>query len=234
VQTGFDLPAKYLERLRTGYWFQGLDPALQRLLVQHVTLRQLPLGQRLFARGDEADGLYCVVEGAIKLTGSTREGKEAILAIIETPSWFGEIAVFDELPRTHDAWAEEPTTLLHIPAATLKQLLDQYPLLWHALGVLQSHKIRLAFMALEELSLQPPASRLARRLLMMARGYGELDGMSKREIRIPQEQLGQMLALSRQTVNQLLRQLETQGVVSLGRGGIAILDLVQLEQIAAI
>ena len=98
--------------------------------------------------------------------------------------------------------------------------------------MLLSHKIRLAFMALEELSLQPPASRLARRLLIMARGYGELEGSSKREIRVPQEQLGQMLSLSRQTVNQLLRQLEDSGVVSLVRGGIEIIDLPQLEKFA--
>ena len=225
-------PAKYRERLRSGYWFQSLSPTLQDLLLSHLHVRQLSHGQRLLARGDLADGLYCVVEGAIKLTGSTRDGKEAILAIIEPPSWFGEIAVFDELPRTHDAWADEATTLLHLPAATLNSLLTQQPMLWHALGVLLSHKIRLAFMALEELSLQPPASRLARRLLIMARGYGELEGSSKREIRVPQEQLGQMLSLSRQTVNQLLRQLEDSGVVSLVRGGIEIIDLPQLEKFA--
>jgi CRP-like cAMP-binding protein len=227
-----DLPAKYRERVLAGQWFHSLTPALQDLLLANLTLRQLTVGQRLFARGDAADGLYCVADGSIKLTGSTRDGKEAILAIIEAPSWFGEIAAFDELTRTHDAWAEEATTLLHIPSATLNTLLTQHPLLWHALGLLLSHKIRLAFLALEELSLQPPASRLARRLLMMARGYGELEGISKREIRVPQEQLGQMLALSRQTVNQLLRQLESNGVVRLGRGGIEILDLAQLQILA--
>lgn len=227
-----DIPAKYRERLRNGQWFQSLTPALQDLLLAHMTMRQLATGQRLFARGDVADGLYCVADGAIKLTGSGRDGKEAILAIIESPTWFGEIAVFDERPRTHDAWTDEPTTLLHIPAATLQQLLSKHPPLWQALGVLLSHKIRIAFLALEEISLQPPASRLARRLLMMARGYGELEGVSKREIRVPQEQLGQMLALSRQTVNQLLRQLEHSGVVRLGRGGIEILDLPQLETLA--
>ncbi len=232
TSAALNIPAKYRERLRTGQWFQGLTPALQDLLLAHMTIRQLTTGQRLFARGDAADGLYCVADGAIKLTGSARDGKEAILAIIEPPSWFGEIAAFDELTRTHDAWADEPTTLLHIPAAILQTLLTQQPLLWHALGVLLSHKIRLAFLALEELSLQPPANRLARRLLMMARGYGELEGVSKREIRVPQEQLGQMLALSRQTVNQLLRQLEQSGVVRLGRGGIEILDLPQLETLA--
>lgn len=229
-----DIPARYRERVRSGQWFQGLTTDLQELLLAHLSVRPLATGQRLFARGDAADGIYCVAEGAIKLTGSARDGKEAILAIIEPPSWFGEIAAFDELTRTHDARAEEPTVLLHIPAGTLQGLLTRHPLLWQALGVLLSHKIRLAFLALEELSLQPPANRLARRLVMMARGYGEREGHSKREIRVPQEQLGQMLALSRQTVNQLLRQLEQSGVLRLGRGGIEILDFPQLEALAAI
>ncbi|MDX1297320.1 MAG: helix-turn-helix domain-containing protein, partial [Pseudomonas sp.] len=89
---------------------------------------------------------------------------------------------------------------------------------------------RLAFIALEEMSLLPAAPRLARRLLMMAENYGE--GEPRRVIHLPQEQLALMLAISRQTTNQILKELEGQGIVRLTYGEIEILDLARLRQAA--
>ncbi|MBA4151942.1 MAG: Crp/Fnr family transcriptional regulator, partial [Acinetobacter sp.] len=187
--------------------------------------------ERLFARGDESDGLYCVVEGAIKLTGTAASGKEAILAIVDAPTWFGEIALFDGQARTHDAWADEPATLLHIRGQFLTSLLQQHPEWWREFGVLLSQKIRLAFTAMEAASIAPLHVRLAQRLLIMAQGFDGLEGSSKRIIRVPQEQLGQMLAISRQTVNQLLKQLEVDGVIQLQRGTIEVINLTRLKEI---
>ncbi len=226
-----DLMAKYSAVASSGSWFKTLPEALQTALLQAATVRHLDARQRLFARGDESDGLFCVVEGAIKLTGTAYSGKEAILAIVDAPTWFGEIALFDGQARTHDAWADEPATLLHIRGQWLKSLLQQHPEWWREFGVLLSQKIRLAFGALEAAVLAPPQLRLVQRLLVMAQGHGELDGSSKRVIRVPQEQLGQMLAISRQTVNQLLKQLEADGVIHLLRGAIEIVDLDRLKQI---
>ena len=167
------------------------------------------------------------------MTTVSQAGRLAMLAIAEPPQWFGEIALFDGEPRSHDAWATGPTTVLHVRQQPLMALLDESPRHWHSLGLLLTHKLRSAFTAIEEVALLSAEQRLARRLVALADGWGQSPGRSKREIRVPQEQLGQMLALSRQTVNQLLQQLASSGAIRLVRGAIEIVDLDALRRLSA-
>jgi len=212
-----------LQRIASGRWFQALPGELREALGRAAVVRQLPAGQRLFARGDAPCGLYCVVEGQMRIGAVGASGKEALLALVEAPNWFGEICLFDGQPRTHDAYAEGPTTLLQVPMPALRALLDQHPEYWRDFALLMSHKLRMTFAVLEELALLPAATRLARRLLMLAESYGET-GASQRELHLPQEQLAAMLGLSRQTTNHILKDLESRGVLRLSYGGIEILD----------
>lgn len=151
-------------------------------------------------------------------------GKEALLTVAEPMTWFGEIALFDELPRTHDAIALEDALLMHVPQAALQQLLDETPRYWRYLALLMAQKLRMSFMNVEALTLMPAAQRLAARLLMIAEGYGGISTRHRR-IRLSQERLGAMLSLSRQTANQLLKELAARGVVRLHVGEIEIVDL---------
>ena len=215
--------ADCLQRIASGRWFQHLPAELREALGQAAIVRRLPAGQRLFARGDAPCGLYCVVEGRMRVGAVGASGKEALLALVEAPNWFGEICLFDGQPRTHDAYAEGPTTLLQVPLPALQALLAEKPQYWRDFALLMSHKLRLAFTVLEEQALLPAAQRLARRLLMLAASYGEAQA-SQRELHLPQEQLAAMLGLSRQTTNHLLKELEARGVLRLSYAGIEILD----------
>lgn len=94
-----------------------------------------------------------------------------------------------------------------------------------------SHKLRLAFINLEQLSLMPAPARVANRLLAMAAGYGEVT-QSRRLLQLPQEQLALMLSLSRQTTNQILKDLQHQGILRLSYGEIEILDAERLRALA--
>lgn len=222
---------RYRTRLQAGHWFGALPGALQEALLAAAQVQRLDAGQRLFRRGDPPSGLYAVVEGAMRIGAVSQDGKEALLTLVEPPYWFGEISLFDGQPRTHDAFAEGPCTLLLVPQAELLALLERQPQYWRDFALLMSHKLRLAFIALEQMSLLPAAPRLARRLLMIAENYGE--GEPRRVIHLAQEQLALMLAISRQTTNQILKELQAQGIVRLSYGEIEILDLGRLRQAAS-
>ncbi|MDP2244253.1 Crp/Fnr family transcriptional regulator [Pseudomonas sp.] len=223
-------PHDYRACLRSGHWFSALPADLQEALLNTAHVHNLDAGQRLFHRGDPPSGLYAVVEGAVRIGAVSQQGKEALLTLVEPPYWFGEISLFDGQPRTHDAFAEGACTLLLVPQAALLALLERQPQYWRDFALLMSHKLRLAFIALEQISLLPAAPRLARRLLMIAENYGE--GEPRRVLHLPQEQLALMLAISRQTTNQILKELQTQGIVRLSYGEIEILDLPRLRQAA--
>nr|WP_199040375.1 Crp/Fnr family transcriptional regulator [Dyella sp. ASV24] len=216
--------------VRSGAWFASLPAEFAAALLANARLLTLAPGQQLFARGDAPDGIYCVLRGVIRITGITQGGQEALLAMLEAPQWFGEIALFDGAPRTHDAWAEGECELLRIPQPSVLNAIAHYPEGWRELGRLLTQKLRMTFLAVEEITLLPATPRVAARLLTIASGYGTWSDRSKRIIGVSQEQLGLMLSLSRQTVNQSLRELETLGAIQRNRGAIEILDSEKLRE----
>ena len=220
-------------RLMRGQWFNRLPVSLQDSLLNAARVRQLSAGQCLFQRGDPPCGLYAVLDGAVRIGAVNEQGKEALLSLVEAPHWFGEICLFDGQARTHDAFAASPCTLLHIPQTTLLALLEEQPAHWRQLALLMSQKLRMTFINLEQLSLMPAPTRLAHRLLMIAENYGQTDE-PRRVLQLPQEQLAAMLSLSRQTTNQILKELQGQGIIGLGYGEIEILDAERLRALATI
>ena len=223
-------PAAYLPILASGRWFAHLPADFAQPLIGMAHLRQLQAGEVLFLRGDAPCGLYAVVRGAISISGTggrANEARAALLTRLEPPNWFGEISVFDGSARTHDAHAAEASTLLQVPHERLQAWLQAHPVHWHALALLLTDKLRTAFVAMEELALLPAPQRLARRLVMMAEGYGQwtAEGQSRRVLSISQEQLSLMLAISRQTTNQILKDLEARHLLRVQRGEVEILDL---------
>ena len=220
-------------RLMSGQWFSHLPVSLQDSLLAAARVRRLSPGQRLFKRGDPPCGLYAVLEGSVRIGAVSEQGKEALLSVVESPHWFGEICLFDGQPRTHDAFGLGHCVLLHISQTVLLTLLDEQPVYWRQLALLMSQKLRLTFINLEQLSLMPAAARLAHLLLLIAEGYGEIDPL-RRVLQLPQEQLASMLSLSRQTTNQILKDLQGQGIVNLKYGEIEILDAERLRALAIV
>lgn len=231
LQTG--LP-NYASGVQAGAWFQSIqDEEFKAALLTLGRKRLLHTGQRLFARGDAPDGLYCVVTGTMRIANTSDHGKEALLAMMEPPFWFGEIGLIDGLTRTHDAVAEVRTELHHLPQQIMLDLLARRPQCWRDIAKLMTHKMRSAFVALEDTALLTASGRLASRLVSIAEGYGEWTDRSHRHIQIPQDQLARMLALSRQTVNQNLKHFESLGIIAINRGGVEILNLKRLRALSS-
>ncbi len=218
-------PASFAARLRAGRWFAELEPALQQALLGAARVRALVPGEVLFARGDPPSGMFAVVEGALRVTAVTAAGREVVLTRMEPPAWFGELAVFDEQPRTHDAIADGATVVVHVPQAALHALLAHEPRWWRALGVLAAGKLRLTFAAMEDAATLPVGARLARRLVLLAEGHGEHVGHRRRVVTVSQEQLASMLGASRQTVNAALKEWESRGVLRVTYGQIELIDV---------
>jgi CRP/FNR family transcriptional regulator, cyclic AMP receptor protein len=224
--------SRYAQLLRAGRWFRDLPEDLQARLLRAGVLRVIPAGRRLFSRGDPSCGLYGVVDGGLRITAAAEGGREALLTLVEPPAWFGEISVFDGRPRTHDAVAEVESRVVQVPQAGLDAILAAEPRYWRDLGLLLAGKLRLALVAMEDAAILPLSNRLARRLVLMAEGYGEWHGHSNRVVKVRQEQLAGMLSTSRQTANHSLRDLEVRGLLRLSYGQIEILDLEGLRRAA--
>ncbi|MEG0676849.1 MAG: Crp/Fnr family transcriptional regulator, partial [Comamonas sp.] len=162
--------------LQAGRWFSALPPALAEQLRALAKPRLLAAGEWLFRRGDAPCGLYAVARGALTIAGTAAMGEQtrtALLTLVEPPMWLGEIALFDQAPRSHDAYAATHCTLLHIAHQPLRQWLEANPQYWRDMALLLTDKLRNCLIALEEQTVLPAPQRLAHRLVQMAQSYDQ-------------------------------------------------------------
>jgi CRP/FNR family transcriptional regulator, cyclic AMP receptor protein len=203
-----------LHNIESGAWFSKLSATLQHDILSRARVRRLADGAALATRGSAAEEWCGVAMGAVRISSVSLSGKQVTLTYAEPGVWFGDIALFDGLPRTHDADAHGATTLLVVRKPDFKELLAQHSELYDALLRLNCRRLRLMFDQFEDLNTRPLQARLAKQILLLARSYGITQG---EEIRIglalAQEDLAQLLGASRQRVNQELKGFERDGAV---------------------
>jgi CRP-like cAMP-binding protein len=211
--------------IEAGSWFCGLSQALREAILARATVRRLQDGATLASRGAAADQWCGVAKGAVGIGTVSLAGKQVTLTYVEPGTWFGDIALFDGLPRTHDANAHGETTLLVVAKADFKELLAQHTELYEALLRLNCRRLRLLFDVVEDLNTRPLAARLARQILLLARSYGVAQGEEIRiGLQLAQEDLAHLLGASRQRVNQELKGFERAGAVRIEPARLVVLS----------
>jgi CRP-like cAMP-binding protein len=217
-----------------GSWFSKLSPTLQQDILSRSVVRRLVDGAMLSARGGKAEEWCGVAKGAVRVSSVSLSGKQVTLTYVEPGTWFGDISLFDGLPRTHDSNAHGETTLLVVRKADFKDLLDRHTELYEALLRLNCRRLRLMFDAVEDLNTRPLASRLAKQILLLARSYGIAQGEEIRiGLQLAQEDLAQLLGASRQRVNQELKGFERDGAVRIEPTRLVVLSKEKLLAISS-
>ncbi|MDI4631737.1 Crp/Fnr family transcriptional regulator [Pelomonas sp. V22] len=229
------LTASERSTIDAGSWFSKLSPALRNDILSRASVRRLGDDALLSCRGEPAEEWCGVAKGAVRISSVSLSGKQITLTYVEPGTWFGDISLFDGLPRTHDATAHGDTTLLVVRKPDFKDLLSKHAELYEALLRLNCRRLRLMFDVVEDLNTRPLASRLAKQILLLARSYGVPQG--EEEIRIglqlAQEDLAQMLGASRQRVNQELKGFERDGAVRVEPTRLVVLSKDKLLAIAS-
>lgn len=229
---GLILDLIYINRLKENTWFSVLPETFQKFILEYGKQITFEKNSYVFHAQDEFDGIYTVLEGSISLGYVDVNGNEALSAIAEPIMWFGEISLIDHEPRSHDAIALKKSTVLHIPAKPLNDLLKDNPYYWYYFARLTSQKLRYVFLERIAIQTRSLSQRLAQRLLFILEGYGNHLIVQERQIHISQDQLANMLTVSRQTINHELNLLEKQNIIKISFRKIEILDIEKLNLIA--
>lgn len=217
-----------------GTWFSRLSQSLRNAILSRATVRRLRDGGMLSARGAPAEEWCGVASGAVRISSVSLSGKQVTLTYVEPGTWFGDIALFDGMPRTHDANAHGETTLLVVRKADFRELLVEHAVeLYEALLRLNCRRLRLMFDTIEDLNTRPLSSRLAKQILHLARSYGIAQGEEIRiGLQLAQEDIAQLLGASRQRVNQELKGFERLGAVRIEPTRLVLLSKDKLLAIA--
>jgi CRP/FNR family transcriptional regulator, cyclic AMP receptor protein len=221
------------QNIESGPWFSKLSQPLRSAILSRASVRRLADGASLASRGTPAEDWCGVARGAVRVSLVSLSGKQVTLTYCEPGTWFGDISLFDGLPRTHDADAHGETTLLAVRKADFKELLSQHPELYDALLRLNCRRLRLMFNQFEDLNTRPLAARLAKQILLLAKSYGISQGEEIRiGLQLAQEDLAQLLGASRQRVNQELKGFEREGAVRVEPTRLVVLSREKLLAIA--
>ena len=214
------------QHIDDGPWFSKLSAPLRQDILARASVRRLADGECAATRGSVAQEWCGVASGAVRVSSVSLAGKQVALTYVEPGAWFGDIALFDGLPRTHDAHAHGATTLLTVRKADFKALLADHVELYDALLRLNCRRLRVMFDALEDLNTRPLGARLARQVLLLARRYGidEDGGHVRIGLALAQEDLAQLLGASRQRVNQELKALEREGALRIEPSRLIVLS----------
>jgi CRP-like cAMP-binding protein len=177
-------------------------------------------GQPIYAQGSPSDTVLFVRAGEVKLSVISKLGKEAIVAILDEGSFFGEGALAGQPVRLGNATAHTASTIVEIGKADMHRLLhEQHALSDGFIAHLLTRNIRTEEDLIDQL-FNSAEKRLARTLLLLAHYGGE--NVPQRVIpKISQETLAEMVGTTRSRVNFFMNRFKKLGFIAVD-GGVTI------------
>ncbi len=208
------------------------DDALDSLLAV-ASERQFTNGQVIFQKGDPGTSMMAVLQGRVRISAYSEDGREIILNMIEPGQLFGEIALLDGKERSADATVMGKTTLLVLDRRNFVPFLEANPKIMIRLFDVLCNRLRQTSEMVESIAFLDFGARLAKLLLHMAENYGvENDKGLLINFRISQADLGNLIASTRESVNRQLNAWVQEGIIALEGGRIVILDREMLQHTA--
>ncbi|EDL49065.1 Cyclic nucleotide-binding protein [Erythrobacter sp. SD-21] len=199
--------------------FSALDSALQAHLVRTSRERLFDDGQIIQQRGDPADGFWLIEEGAVRVGQFLPDGEFRAVALLGAGDSYGELAVFSGKPRIVDAVSRGQSRVRLIAARPFLDALANYPASTRALLGALSEQLQDTLAILAGLRHGTNPARLAGLLSAMAG-----DSAEAAQITITQQELADLLGVTRATAHAALKELQKHALVERGYGAIRIPD----------
>jgi CRP/FNR family transcriptional regulator len=214
--------------LRQVPYFARLSEHVLNALRAAAVERHYARGQVIFLEGESCAGLFIVATGEVKIFKLSAQGREQILHRLVPGGTFNDVAVLDGGPNPASAAAVTDTTLWVISRAEMQRLAQSHPALAWALIESIARRARHLVEMVEDLSLRSVKARLAK--LLLAEAERSLDaGEIDRSHMMTQTEMAARLGTVREMVGRALRELADDGLISLDRHRIVIVDRAGLE-----
>jgi CRP-like cAMP-binding protein len=215
------------EMLRASSWAGKLTPAQFARVAAETVTRTCPAGGLVCRKGEPVEHWIGIISGLVKMTNVSAEGKPTSFTGIAAGGWFGEGSLLKDEPRRYDIVALRASQIAYMPRATFMGLLDESMPFNRFLLTQLNERLGQFIAMVEHDRLLGPDARLARALAGLYNPH-LYPGVGP-TLPISQEELGQLVGLSRQRANQALKRLEQDGLLRVEYGGITVLDLARMR-----
>lgn len=206
--------------------FGGVDEE-NLIKMAHITSEKTYSKKNIvFHEGDYGDALYVIKSGRIKIAKVAIDGREKTLTILKAGDFFGEMAIFDDMPRSATAEAmDHDVRLLSMSKSDFEHLILSNPSI--AIRIMKdlTRRIRQVNEQVQDLAFKDVHGRVAStifNLLKAEKDATKNQGVSS--LKMTHQDLANMVGSSRETVTRALNRLQDEGVISIMHQQITILD----------
>jgi CRP-like cAMP-binding protein len=214
--------------------FDGLDDRQRAAVSEGMSSVILAANQTLFAQGDRAERFYVLVDGRLKVTQVTEDGRQIIVRIVHPGELCGFAPALNRDTYPGHAEAMVPSRLFGWPCRRWEAVVGAAPSLTFSAIRAIGRILDEAHTRLREASTEEAGPRIAHVLLRIARETGEAEGGT---IRIPfpltRQDVADLSGNTLHTVSRIMAAWEARGILVRARRQVIIADLAAFEAIAA-
>lgn len=198
--------------------FSMLSDEQLHALAGTVVKRRVKRGERIVQQGEKSDALSIILSGRARvLMTDSSNGREVILATLQSGDYFGEMSLLDNDVHSASVEAETQTDVLELGRSEfLRSLAESAPM---AYGIMRGlvQRLRHADRKIGSLALMSVYGRVANVLLDTAKAAPAGD-MIIRE-KLSRQDIAKMVGASREMVSRVMKDFEEQGFVTPLEGG---------------
>ena len=196
--------------------------------------RRLKNGEIFYGPQDPSERLFLLQKGKARIFRTTPDGREFTLAVVESGTVFGEMALLGQQLEGAYAQAMEPSQVSTMAREDLEQLVLEKPEVGLRIMQVLSERLRRQETRLEDANMKDVHARLAGIIMLLVEGEGVRTGTG---YRIPahytHKRLGTMIGANRVAVTRAFGLLQDEGVVELRRRLIYVTDIDALRRSGA-
>lgn len=205
----------YLENFNL---FESIDPSNMEKLNSITSMQEIQKSQPIYFAQDPSNSIFFLKKGRVKLTRTSADGKEMIVALINPGDVFGEMSIVDDTERTDYAITMDESLICAISKNDFREFIEKNPSLNLKLTKLIGFRMRKYSERIEGLVFKDAQQRVISFLLNLASEQGKKIGD---EIFVKpfltHQDIASLTACSRQTVNSILTTLREDGAIDFDR-----------------
>ena len=220
------------DMLATSAWGRLLAPAELERVIAETSERQVPAGGYAARMGERVEHWSGVVEGLLKMSVTSPEGKVSTLTGMSAGGWYGEGSLLKRESRRYDVVALRPSRLAQVPRTTFEWLRATSLPFNHHLQHLMNARLSLFIGMLEYDRLLGTDARVARCVATLFNT--DLYPEPRAYVDLRQQEIALLCGVSRQRANVALRTLQECGLVRVEPRGVTVLDLEGLRTFAGV
>ncbi len=205
--------------------FSELDSDEIEAISSLVSSKQYGKNMIVVQEGEPGDSMAIILSGSVKVSQYSPDGREVVLCLLESSSFFGEMALLDAEPRSATVTTMEATELGHIRRGDFERLMLDMPHLTKKLLSEIVHRLRRTNLVLAHISTMDVNHRLYAYLNDYCEQFGALRPDGRIEIKLPTHQLmADQLSSSRETISRAISTLKKDDVIIplAGRGRVKV------------